>query len=58
MHHKVFIIDNRTLITGSYNLTMSADKRNDENMLIIEESKLPQRFLHEFPLIKMGNSEN
>ncbi|MBS1266548.1 MAG: Cardiolipin synthase [Candidatus Woesearchaeota archaeon] len=51
MHHKVFIIDNRTLITGSYNPTMSADKRNDENMLIIENSVLINKFLDEFHIM-------
>src|SRR3989338_1897942 len=28
MHHKVFIIDNETVITGSYNPTFAGDKKN------------------------------
>lgn len=35
MHHKLFIIDKSTLITGSYNPTNNGNKRNDENMLIL-----------------------
>ncbi len=35
MHNKFAIIDNETIITGSYNWTLSANNRNDENVLII-----------------------
>lgn len=48
MHHKVFIIDNNTVITGSYNPTESGDKRNDENILIIHDIEISKRFLEEF----------
>jgi len=48
MHHKVFIIDNETVITGSYNPTSSGDERNDENMLIIHDNGLASQYLTEF----------
>lgn len=48
MHHKVFIIDNETVITGSFNPTWSADKENDENILIIEDKTLADKYLEEF----------
>ncbi|MBR9699311.1 hypothetical protein GOV09_02555 [Candidatus Woesearchaeota archaeon] len=48
MHHKVFIIDNRTVITGSYNPTNAGDKKNDENVLIIHSPRLARRYLEEF----------
>lgn len=48
MHHKVFIIDGRTVITGSFNPTNGGDKRNDENLLIIENEEIAERFLEEF----------
>ena len=48
MHHKVFIIDNSTVVTGSFNPTLSADTKNDENMLIIHDSKIADAFLEEF----------
>jgi len=48
MHHKVFIIDNMTVITGSYNPSKNADTRNDENMLIIENPELAVSFAKEF----------
>ena len=48
MHHKVWIIDNRTVITGSFNPSASADERNDENIVIIEGPILAVEFLQEF----------
>ncbi|APR98705.2 phospholipase D family nuclease [Wolbachia endosymbiont of Folsomia candida] len=37
-HNKVMIIDNKKVITGSFNFTYSASFRNTENLLIIENS--------------------
>ncbi len=48
MHHKVFIIDNETVATGSFNPTLSADTKNDENLLIIHDKKIASDFLKEF----------
>lgn len=48
MHHKVFIIDNETVITGSFNPTEGGDKRNDENVLIIKDKAIAKKFLDEF----------
>jgi phosphatidylserine/phosphatidylglycerophosphate/cardiolipin synthase-like enzyme len=36
-HNKVMIIDNRVVITGSFNFTMGAETRNAENLLILED---------------------
>ena len=35
-HNKLMIIDNKIIITGSFNFTYSAQKKNTENLLIIE----------------------
>lgn len=48
MHHKVFIIDGETVVTGSFNPTNGGNKRNDENLLIIHDAAIAQRFLEEF----------
>ena len=48
MHHKVFIIDNKTVITGSFNPTAGADTRNDENILVIHDKAIANLFLQEF----------
>jgi phosphatidylserine/phosphatidylglycerophosphate/cardiolipin synthase-like enzyme len=50
MHHKVIIIDRRYVITGSFNFSNSADQRNDENLIIIDDPALAQLFIDEFEL--------
>tara|TARA_Y100000310_G_C20655918_1_gene801953 strand:+ start:532 stop:1503 length:972 start_codon:yes stop_codon:yes gene_type:complete len=51
MHHKVFIIDNSIVITGSMNPTGSGNFRNDENILIIHNKEIASKFLEEFELL-------
>jgi phosphatidylserine/phosphatidylglycerophosphate/cardiolipin synthase-like enzyme len=48
IHHKVFIIDNKIVITGSYNPTRNGNERNDENILIIHDQLIAKEFLEEF----------
>ncbi|ACL24321.1 phospholipase D-like domain-containing protein [Chloroflexus aggregans] len=48
MHHKVIIIDDRIVITGSYNFTARAERTNDENLLIIDDPVLAAAYLTEF----------
>ena len=52
MHHKVFIIDEKIVITGSYNFSRSAEERNDENILVIYNSDIAQEFLKEFERVQ------
>ncbi len=51
MHHKTIIIDKKIVITGSFNPSNNADKNNDENIIIIEDEKLAERYLEEFESI-------
>ncbi len=48
MHHKVIVIDGRTVITGSYNFSRSAETQNDENLIILHDADLAARYLEEF----------
>ncbi|MFH1683207.1 MAG: phospholipase D-like domain-containing protein [Candidatus Woesearchaeota archaeon] len=48
MHHKVFIVDNQTVITGSFNPTKGGDERNDENLIIIHDKDIAEQYLQEF----------
>ncbi len=48
MHHKVIVIDGMTVIMGSYNYSKSADKQNDENILIINNREIAAEYLKEF----------
>ncbi|MDX1991103.1 MAG: phospholipase D-like domain-containing protein [bacterium] len=47
-HHKVIIVDNRIVITGSFNWSQNATTANDENLVIIEDPALAAQFSAEF----------
>jgi phosphatidylserine/phosphatidylglycerophosphate/cardiolipin synthase-like enzyme len=51
MHHKVIIIDNQIVITGSYNFSNNAEHNNDENTLIIHNQDIAAQYLAEFQQI-------
>ena len=51
MHEKVIILDDSVVIAGSYNFTRSADKRNDEQVLVIQSKDIAKLFLAEFDKI-------
>jgi len=48
MHHKVIIIDDTTVILGSYNFSGNAENNNDENLLIIHDPEVAALFVAEF----------
>ncbi|MFN8558328.1 MAG: phospholipase D-like domain-containing protein [Dehalococcoidia bacterium] len=48
MHHKVIVIDARTVIFGSFNFSQNAARDNDENLLIVDDPAVARRFLEEF----------
>lgn len=51
MHHKVFIIDRKIVVTGSYNFSYYAETRNDENVLILYSPEIAALYLREFEKI-------
>ncbi len=57
MHHKVIIIDNRIVITGSYNFTDNAENTNDENLAIIHSTAIARLFLEEYARIERQATE-
>ncbi len=48
LHHKVFIIDESTVITGSFNYSNNAVESNDENVLIIRDGDIAALYMDEF----------
>jgi len=49
LHHKFCVIDEHTLITGSYNWTYAANSKNLENIIILENNiKLNQSYIQCF----------
>ena len=48
MHHKFALIDEKVLITGSYNWTRSAQLYNQENILVTNEARSVEIYAREF----------
>ena len=52
LHHKVMIIDERIVVTGSYNFTNSAEQSHAETMLVVEDPAVAQAYLAEFARVR------
>lgn len=48
MHHKFCVIDNQTVITGSFNWSKKAETSNHENITISQDELLAKAFCQEF----------
>lgn len=48
MHHKVMVVDERTVITGSFNFSVSAEQENDENVVIVHDPRVAALYVEEF----------
>jgi phosphatidylserine/phosphatidylglycerophosphate/cardiolipin synthase-like enzyme len=47
MHHKVFVIDDRYTVFGSFNFSDNAADDNDENLLVIDDPAFARVYLQE-----------
>ena len=54
LHHKFAVIDNKTVITGSFNWSPSAAHTNDETLLVIESPQLAVHFTREMDRMWRG----
>ena len=48
MHHKFMIIDEKIVVTGSYNWTRSAALYNQENIISTDDEEVVSKFSNEF----------
>jgi phosphatidylserine/phosphatidylglycerophosphate/cardiolipin synthase-like enzyme len=48
LHHKVIIVDDDTVLTGSFNFSANATESNDENLLVIRDPDFAALFIQEF----------
>ena len=48
LHHKFAVVDQRIVITGSYNFSRNAQENNDENVLIIHDAAIAAAYLAEW----------
>ena len=44
-HNKIMVIDQETVITGSFNFTKAAEDRNAENLLVIRDKDLAAKYI-------------
>ncbi|RIK39040.1 MAG: phospholipase [Chloroflexi bacterium] len=47
-HHKVIVIDDAIVVTGSLNFSENADRSNDENVLVVSNQDIARLYLEEF----------
>ena len=52
MHHKVFIVDEKIVVLGSYNFSQSAEEKNDENLIIVYNAPIAEQFMLEFKRVQ------
>jgi len=48
LHDKLIILDNRYVITGSFNFSTNATENNDENVIIIDNAEIASLYMQEF----------
>jgi phosphatidylserine/phosphatidylglycerophosphate/cardiolipin synthase-like enzyme len=48
LHHKVIIVDEHIVITGSLNFTDNADQNNNENVIIVDNPDIARLYTQEF----------
>jgi phosphatidylserine/phosphatidylglycerophosphate/cardiolipin synthase-like enzyme len=51
LHHKVIVIDNSIVVTGSLNFSSNADDANEENVVILENAEIAALYLQEYQKI-------
>jgi phosphatidylserine/phosphatidylglycerophosphate/cardiolipin synthase-like enzyme len=48
LHHKLIVVDERIVITGSLNYSTNAEESNDENVIIIDNPEIAALYIQEF----------
>lgn len=58
MHNKFCVIDNQTILTGSYNWTNNAETKNDEVVTILKDPERASEFTLKFKELKKQKAKN
>lgn len=57
MHHKFFLFEEQEILfTGSFNFTLAANNYNQENVLIVHNKFIFEKYLKQFSLLKNRSS--
>jgi len=54
LHHKYAVVDGKTVLVGSQNWSDSANRTNDENIVIIRDKSIAKKFRNEFLRLNRG----
>jgi phosphatidylserine/phosphatidylglycerophosphate/cardiolipin synthase-like enzyme len=54
MHHKFVIVDQQTVLTGSYNWTPDSEDENQENLVILRDAYSVDAYTQEFEALWAG----
>ena len=54
MHHKFVILDQQTVLTGSYNWTLESEDENQENLVILRDAYSVDAYTQEFEALWAG----
>ncbi|MFZ0963182.1 MAG: phospholipase D-like domain-containing protein [Terriglobia bacterium] len=54
MHHKFVILDQQTVLTGSYNWTLESEDENHENLIILRDPRPVEAYTREFEALWLG----
>jgi phosphatidylserine/phosphatidylglycerophosphate/cardiolipin synthase-like enzyme len=58
MHNKFAVIDDKVLITGSFNWTAAAERENQDNLLVITDENLVRKYAQRFDILWAGPQDN
>ena len=57
LHHKLIVVDDRIVITGSLNFSTSAEESNDENVIIVDNPDIAKLYVQEFDRVWTQGSD-
>ena len=57
LHHKLIVVDERYVITGSLNFSTNAEESNDENVIIIDNPDIAKLYIQEFERVWAQGSD-
>ena len=57
LHHKLIVVDERIVITGSLNYSTNAEESNDENVIIIDNPEIAALYIQEFERVWSQGSD-
>lgn len=58
MHHKVIIIDDEVVVTGSFNFSKNAQNNNSENALVINSPAIGRQYSDEYYKVRTAAFDN